>query len=283
VISVADWAEITVVRAALSSRVQDWDYFVESFSQLVVGWGNPGAPAMAARFRELTTRDELRTLLDALGKLDLAAIYPQVRTRTLIEHRTDYFFPRSYTRRIASLMVDCRLEIFEGESNTFIHDFSIARDFLEAGDVLDDGAAQLLLVRHDATVRGAIHRHGGREVKHTGDGIMATFGSPVVALQAGLQVRRELADQEIGVHIGLNAGEPVARDGDLFGTAVQLAFRIADHARPGQVLVSNVVRGLCAGKRFTFEPVDEASLKGFEGAVVLYEAAEPDTDTPDDA
>jgi adenylate cyclase len=259
---------------------QDWDYFTESFSQLVVGWGNPGARAMAARFREITTRDELRLLFDALRELDLTAIYPEVRAKTLIEHRTDYFFPRSYTRRIASLIADCRMEIYEGEGNAFIHDFSIARDFLDDGAVeaeatgfqtllitdldsstaltqrLGDEGAQLLLERHDATVREALRQHGGREVKHTGDGIMATFGSPVAALEAGLQVRRELAEQEIGVHVGLNSGEPVARDGDLFGTAVQLAFRIADQAQPGQVLVSNVVRELCAGKRFSFRPLE---------------------------
>jgi adenylate cyclase len=76
---------------------------------------------------------------------------------------------------------------------------------------------------------------------------------------------------EIRVRVGLNAGEPIAEDHDYFGTAVQLAARICDRAEPGQVLVSNVVRELCAGKTFTFEDVGAATLKGFEEPVRLFE------------
>src|SRR5207244_428341 len=71
------------------------------------------------------------------------------------------------------------------------------------------------------------------------------------------------------VRIGLNAGEPVAEDADLFGTAVQAAARIAARARPGQILVSDVVRQLAAGKPFRFNHVGRFSLKGFRSA---YEA-----------
>ncbi len=73
------------------------------------------------------------------------------------------------------------------------------------------------------------------------------------------------------MRIGLNAGEPIAEDDDLFGTAMQLAARINDRAEPGQVLVSNVVRELCAGKTFEFTSVGEATLKGFDEPVALYE------------
>ena len=64
---------------------------------------------------------------------------------------------------------------------------------------------------------------------------------------------------------------PIAEDDDLFGTAVQLAARISDRAEPGQVLVSNVVRELCAGKTFLFTSVDDPMLKGFDEPVALYE------------
>ncbi len=73
--------------------------------------------------------------------------------------------------------------------------------------------------------------------------------------------------------IGLNAGEPIAEDDDLFGLAVIMAARIGDRAEPGQVLVSNVVRELCAGKTFTFEDVGAATLKGFDEPVALYAVA----------
>ena len=82
---------------------------------------------------------------------------------------------------------------------------------------------------------------------------------------------RGLAGGEVRVRIGLNAGEPIAEDDDLFGTAVQLAARITDRAEPGQVLVSNVVRELCAGKTFEFTSVGEATLEGFGEPVTLYE------------
>ena len=69
---------------------------------------------------------------------------------------------------------------------------------------------------------------------------------------------------EVSVRIGLNAGEPIAEDDDFFGTAAQLADRICDRAEPGQVLVSNVVRELCAGKELTFNRHSDATLKGFD-------------------
>ncbi len=134
-----------------------------------------------------------------------------------------------------------------------------------------DEAAQEVLRGHNTAVRGALEEHGGREVKHTGDGIMAAFPSAVAAVQAALAMQRELTGGEVRVRIGLNAGEPVAEDDDLFGTAVQLAARIVDRAEPGQVLVSNVVRELCAGKTFEFTSMGEATLKGFDEPVTLYQ------------
>ena len=72
------------------------------------------------------------------------------------------------------------------------------------------------------------------------------------------------------VRIGINAGEPIAEDGDLFGTTVQLARRICDHAEPGDVVVSDVVRQLAAGKGFLFADAGASALKGFDEPVRLY-------------
>jgi class 3 adenylate cyclase len=137
-----------------------------------------------------------------------------------------------------------------------------------------DEAAQEVLHGHNTAVRGALDANGGREVKHTGDGIMAAFTSAVSAVsavQAGIAMQRELASGEVRVRIGINAGEPVAEDDDFFGTAVQLAARIVDRAEPGQVVLSNVVRELCAGKTFEFTSQGEVTLKGFDEPVTLYE------------
>ena len=133
-----------------------------------------------------------------------------------------------------------------------------------------DAKAQDVLHGHNDVVRAALAAHDGEEVKHTGDGIMASFGSAVSAVEAAQQIQRDLAGGEFRVRIGINAGEPIAEDRDYFGTAVQLAARICDRAEPGQVLVSNVVRELCAGKTFTFEDAGAATLKGFNEPVALY-------------
>ncbi len=142
---------------------------------------------------------------------------------------------------------------------------------------LGDEKAQALVRLHNSVVRDALAEHGGTEIKHTGDGIMASFTSgssglaAAVAIQRALADRSEAGDDHVHVRIGLNAGEPVAEDRDLFGTAVQLASRICDRAQPGEILVSNVVRELVAGKGFLFADRGEFEMRGFEDPVRIYE------------
>ncbi|MCH7578562.1 MAG: adenylate/guanylate cyclase domain-containing protein, partial [Chloroflexi bacterium] len=123
----------------------------------------------------------------------------------------------------------------------------------------------------------ALKAQDGAEIKHTGDGIMASFATAskalacATAIQTALGERNETAEEPINVRIGLNAGEPVAEDEDLFGTAVQLAARVCAHADPGTILASNVVRELSAGKGFLFSDQGDVVLRGFEDPVRLYE------------
>ena len=138
---------------------------------------------------------------------------------------------------------------------------------------LDDEGAQELLREHNGTVRSALGDHGGREVKHTGDGIMASFPSAAGAVGAALQIQRDLEGGELRVRVGVNAGEPIAEEDDLFGSAVQMAARITDRADPGQVLVSRVVADLCAGKSFMFSSIGAATMKGFEEPIELFEVS----------
>ena len=132
VIGMADWASIPVVKAALAAMEHDWDYFVESFSQLVVGWGNPRGRLLAERFRVITSRDELRAIFDAYRKLNLSTVLPEIRASTLVEHHPGYFFPNTYSQRIASLIGNCRMAVFSGADGEFMTDFSIAQTFLSA-------------------------------------------------------------------------------------------------------------------------------------------------------
>jgi class 3 adenylate cyclase len=134
---------------------------------------------------------------------------------------------------------------------------------------LGDDAAMSLLDLHNTVVRNALADSGGREVKHTGDGIMAAFVSAASALKCATRVQRELAqhkknqDRSLKVRIGAAAGEPVEDHNDLFGSTVQLAARLCRHATPDQILVSNAIAELCLGKGFLFQDVGELMLKGF--------------------
>jgi len=143
---------------------------------------------------------------------------------------------------------------------------------------LGDAKAREALRNHERIVREALRAHGGAEVKAMGDGFMASFSSATRALECAIAMQRAFAahDDEhpetpIRVRIGLNAGEPIAEDEDLFGTAVIMAARIAAQAEGGEILASDVVRQLVAGKGFLFADRGEVALRGFEDPVRLYE------------
>jgi class 3 adenylate cyclase len=139
---------------------------------------------------------------------------------------------------------------------------------------MGDEAAMELVELHDSIVRDALKDLGGREVKHLGDGIMASFVSAASAVKCAARVQNEIgkhlranADRPIRVRVGIAAGEPVERHSDLFGVTVQLAARLCSHADAEQILVSNVVAELCGGKMLAFEDLGELSLKGFDHPV----------------
>ena len=145
---------------------------------------------------------------------------------------------------------------------------------------LGDEAALAILGVHDTIVRDALSASGGREIKHTGDGIMASFVSAAGAIRCAIQIQRELdkhaqANPErcLKVRVGAAAGEPVEQNNDLFGSTVQLAARLCAHAQPEQILVSNAIAELCIGKGLSFEEVGELALKGFGSPVRAHAAA----------
>jgi class 3 adenylate cyclase len=150
----------------------------------------------------------------------------------------------------------------------------------ELTHTLGDEAAMTLLDVHNSIVRNALAELGGREVKHTGDGIMASFISPAGAVRCAMQIQRELAkhaqanpERPLKVKVGAAAGEPVEQHDDLFGCTVQLAARLCAHAQPEQILVSNAIAELCLGKGLLFEDVGEVSLKGFGSPVRAHAAS----------
>ena len=149
---------------------------------------------------------------------------------------------------------------------------------------LGDDAAMAIIRAHDAIVREALGASGGREVKHTGDGIMASFLSAAGAVRCASRIQRGLAEHRrkngehpLKVRIGAAAGEPVERERDLFGSTVQLAARLCAHADPDHILVSHAVVELCLGKGVPFRDLGEVSLRGFEQPIRVHAVSWADT------
>jgi class 3 adenylate cyclase len=139
---------------------------------------------------------------------------------------------------------------------------------------LGDERGRAVLREHERMTREVLKAHGGTEVKTMGDGFMASFGSVTKAVECAVALQRAFAEREgepLSVRVGLNAGEPIEEDGDLFGATVILASRIAAKAEGGEILVADTVRGLCSGKGFLFADRGEFVAKGFEEPVRVYE------------
>jgi class 3 adenylate cyclase len=256
-------------------------------------------------------------LLSAMPDTDVSELLSQVRAPTLVVHcRGDATIPFESGRELAAAIPGARFLPLDSRNHALLPDEPAAEvlgraveEFLGEGEEaaagapepsrqagslvtilftdvegstaltqrLGDAKAQEVLRTHNRIVRDALKAHTGSEIKHTGDGIMASFSSATRALECAIAIQmafaehNESAEEPIRVRIGLNAGEPVAEEADLFGTAVQLAARICAYAQPGEILAADVVQQLAAGKAFSFADKVETTLKGFEKPVRLHE------------
>jgi class 3 adenylate cyclase/ABC-type oligopeptide transport system substrate-binding subunit len=139
---------------------------------------------------------------------------------------------------------------------------------------LGDDAAAPVFAAHDRIVRDQVAAHGGRHVRSTGDGFVVLFDSARSAVACALSIQGDLAGHEDGirVRIGLNAGEVIEGDGELFGAAVNLAARVMDRAGGGEVLVTDTVRQLAGTvPDARFRERGRVALKGFPERQRLHE------------
>jgi len=295
----------------LGRLMDNWELYTETLAHYAFGWGGgQAARRYAATIREGITQETLRAFQDQLFRADVTDLLPQVRAPTLVLHRRQFrLVSVDAATGLASSIPNARLALLEGESGGYQWDSQAVLDSMEeflvegeeaaapglaAEDVhtilftdvegstaltqrLGDAKARDLLREHERVVRDALKAHGGSEVKTMGDGFMASFSSATKALQCAIAIqsafaeRNESAEEAIHVRIGLNAGEPIAEDEDLFGTAVNMAARICAKADGGQILAPIVVRELVAGKGFLFSDRGETEMRGFEDPVRLYE------------
>jgi class 3 adenylate cyclase/pimeloyl-ACP methyl ester carboxylesterase len=127
-----------------------------------------------------------------------------------------------------------------------------------------------ILDRHDSETRRVVERFGGRVVKHTGDGTLATFDSPARAVHSARTLRDTLAREGIAIRAGLHTGEIERRDNDISGIGVHIGARIAALAGPGDVLVSRTVHDLVIGSDLTFGDRGSHTLKGVPSQWQVY-------------
>jgi len=282
---------------------KDWTLYTETLARVLAGVDDARFIGLfGEHIRACIEPEAYRSLVLAAKSYDVSALLPDVKAKTLVLHRNNPWTPIRVGQKLAAAIPDARFLAMDGWSPGRVA--RLTEEFagpagkpesVELGALrtilftdmegstsltqrLGDAAAQELLQTHNRIVREALKAHAGTETKHTGDGIMASFTSASAALEAAVAIQKALADHNeadpdtaIRVRIGLNAGEPVAEDEDLFGTAVQLAARVCDRAEPGQILASNVVQELAAGKGFDFADQGESTLKGFEKPVRVYE------------
>ena len=249
------------------------------------------------------------TLLKAVFGVDVEHLIDKITLPTLIFHARKDGIPFKQGRELASRLPDVNFVPIEGSSSAAQSQADLKvreiREFLGLAPLTKKGAAAApdintilftdiesstaltqrlgdekardVLREHERIVREQLAAHAGAEVKTMGDGFMASFGSASGALECAIAMQKafatynQLADEPVRIRVGLNAGEPIAEEDDLFGTAVILAARIAAKADGGEILVSDVVRQLVAGRSFMFNDRGETELRGFEDPVRVYE------------
>jgi class 3 adenylate cyclase len=131
-----------------------------------------------------------------------------------------------------------------------------------------------LLDLHDQAARRWVEAFGGRLVKTTGDGILATFDSPLRAIRCSVALAEDLRELDIQIRAGLHTGEIELRDGDVGGIGVHIAARVMAQAEPGEVLVSRTVHDLLAGSDITLQDRGTHRLKGVQGDWQLLAVAD---------
>jgi len=136
----------------------------------------------------------------------------------------------------------------------------------------DEAAAQLATDLSRLVQRTSI-QHGGKPVKWLGDGVMFWFRDPGPGVVAALDMAEGVVRAGLPpAHVGLHAGPVIFQEGDYYGQTVNVASRIAEYARPGEVLVSQAVVEASEGARASFTEIGPVELKGVAGAIHLHAA-----------
>jgi class 3 adenylate cyclase len=231
--------------------------------------------------------------------IDVRQVLPAIRVPTLVvQARQDRFY-LEHARYLAANIPGATLFEYDGEHHGLLAGVDESMDAIEefvAGSVrrpardrvlatvlftdicgsteraasLGDHDWRGLLDRHDEVLRVALERHGGAEVRTTGDGMLSTFDSPARAVRCALDMVEAARATGLDIRAGVHTGEIERRGEDLVGIAVHIGARVAALAGPGEVLVSGAVPPLVVGSGLDFADHGEHELKGVPGAWRLF-------------
>ena len=280
---------------------KDFTLLTETMARVFWGFDDPRLIEMVGEYlRACMEPEAYRALNLAMQGYDVSALLPDVKAETLVLHNNDNrLTPVRAGQKLAASIENARFLPIDDKSYQnvagLVEEFlgptkkpepvesSAVRTVLftdivghtEMMSRLGDSKGRDVLREHERITREVLKDHGGDEVKTMGDGFMASFSSVTKAVECAIALQRAFAerksDEPLNVRVGINAGEPIEEDGDLFGATVILASRIAAKAEGREVLVADTVRGLCSGKGFLFSDRGEFVAKGFEDPVRLYE------------
>jgi class 3 adenylate cyclase len=301
------------ITGLLSLVDSDWEMFTETYASLIGGWEVGGlSHRYAALLRESITQEDWKQAIVATGDDDTSEFLPLIAAPTLVVSQPQSPVPLEASRKVAAAIPNSRFQIVEGKSVFVRYDSPTVEPWLDAflrGDDsaprgssssagsstglrtvlftdlvghaemmqrLGDAKGRDVLREHERVTRETLKEYGGVEVKTMGDGFMASFGSVTKAMDCAIALQRAFAahpGEALHVRVGLNAGEPIEEDGDLFGSTVILASRIAAQAGADEILIPDPLRHLLSGKSYEYADRGEVALKGFDDAVRLMRSA----------
>jgi adenylate cyclase len=219
-------------------------------------------PLLASGMDEQQMRQAASQMSDQLAEVVwrmLVALYTRHQERYTIDHLVSHIEAVVTERRPQRPPAMCFLDLV---------------GYTRLTEERGDRAAAALAASLADLVEQVSLRHGGQPVKWLGDGVMFHFRRPGQAVVAALEMVERTPQAGLPpAHVGLHAGPVVFQDGDYFGRTVNLAARIAGHAGPGQVLVSDQVVAECADGQVAFEPIGPVPLKGVADPVPLHRAS----------
>jgi len=295
------------VESLLSLVERDLDVYVDTLVSLIFGAGARERAAEAASLmRECVSASGAAATVRAELDIDVTDLLPKIKCETLlIAYTGEALPPPEAIVKLTWQIENSRFVVVDGTSLHSSEALEETRDFLGAGyeprvhaadstafrtilftdlvghtqmmNRLGDTRGREVLRQHERITRDVLRMHNGAEVKTMGDGFMASFSSVTKAVECAIALQQAFnewsrgADETLTVRVGLDAGEPIEDEGDLFGATVIMAARIAAKAGANEILVSDVVRGLCSGKGFLFAERGDFVPKGFEEPVRVFE------------